>query len=239
VVSVFIPPREPGFQAMIESYHGQWQAKVWARFSFDARGGVEDQSGRYVAAVRRRRADRIESAPCRRPFPKRWRLNLQEHPPGRMVYLRRTNASGAVDLLGRNFAVDAHWLLRLVRVELDLDEWRMRFHSLRRRGPTMQPMLREIDYQILSTAHSKYGLAILRGPRLGLVVLGLTLRHDLRHRLRGPGERERIFLPLANQGPQSLSPRLLAGTAAASRRFRCSRPNPRSTGFLPEPGAGG
>ncbi len=32
VVPVFVPPREMGFQAMIESYNGWWQARVWSRF---------------------------------------------------------------------------------------------------------------------------------------------------------------------------------------------------------------
>src|SRR5260370_40412084 len=31
VVPVFVPPRETGFQAMIESYNGWWQAKVWSQ----------------------------------------------------------------------------------------------------------------------------------------------------------------------------------------------------------------
>src|SRR3954451_7034931 len=33
VVPVLVPPREPGFQAAIEAYNGQSQAKVWARFT--------------------------------------------------------------------------------------------------------------------------------------------------------------------------------------------------------------
>ena len=32
VVPVLVPPRETGFQAMIESYNGWWQTKVWSRF---------------------------------------------------------------------------------------------------------------------------------------------------------------------------------------------------------------
>jgi hypothetical protein len=32
VVPVFVPPRETGFQAMIESYNGWWQTRVWSRF---------------------------------------------------------------------------------------------------------------------------------------------------------------------------------------------------------------
>jgi hypothetical protein len=148
VTPVFVPPREPGFQAMIEGYNGQWQAKVWARFTFGDLAAVRGRSGRYVAAVRRSRADRIESAPRRRPFPKRWRLDLQAHPRGRMVFLRRTGATGAVELMGRTFAVDAHWPNRLVRAEVDLDTGLVQFRALRRREPAAQPMLAEQSYHI-------------------------------------------------------------------------------------------
>jgi len=63
IVPAFAPPREPGFQAAIENYNGRWQAKVWARFQHESLEGLEDQSGRYVAASRlqsppRRGADR-------------------------------------------------------------------------------------------------------------------------------------------------------------------------------------
>jgi hypothetical protein len=148
VIPVFVPPREMGFQAMIENYNGQWQAKVWTRFAHGSLAELQGCSGRYVAAVHRARADRIEAAPPRRPFPKRWRLDLQAHPRGRIVYLRRTTASGAVEALGHDFVVDPHWPHRLVRVEFDLDGGRMQFFALRRREPTVQPMLKELIHHI-------------------------------------------------------------------------------------------
>ena len=148
VIPVFVPPREMGFQAMIESYNGQWQSKVWTRFTHGSLAELQGCSGRYVAAVHRARADRIEAAPPRQPFPKRWRLNLQARPRGRVVYLRRTTASGAVEVLGHSFLVDPHWPHRLVRVELDLDAGRMQSFALRRREPTVQPMLSELIHHI-------------------------------------------------------------------------------------------
>jgi hypothetical protein len=148
VVPVFVPPREPGFQAMIEGSNGQWQAQVWARFTHGSPATVRERSDRSVAALRRVRSDRIEGAPPRRPLPQGWRLNLQAHPRGRIVDLRRTNASGCVEVLGRSFAVDDHWGNRLVRVEFDLDAGRMRFFALRRREPQAQPMLRELSHHI-------------------------------------------------------------------------------------------
>ena len=79
---------------MIESYNGWWQAKVWSRFRFGSLREVEGQSRRFVTALRRHRASRIESAPDREAFPNAWKLNLQEALRGRMIYLRRTDESG-------------------------------------------------------------------------------------------------------------------------------------------------
>jgi hypothetical protein len=148
VVPVFVPPRETGFQAMIEGYNGLWQAKVWARFTFATREEVRHQSDRFVAAVRARRWERIDTAPPRRAFPMAWQLDLQAHPRGRIIFVRRTDAVGAVRLLERSYAVDPRWTNRLVRAEFDLDAGKIRFHALRRKEPTVQPMLREIDHRL-------------------------------------------------------------------------------------------
>jgi hypothetical protein len=148
VVPVFVPPRETGFQAMIEGYNGLWQAKVWARFTFTMPAEVRQKSDRFVAAVRARRSERIDSAPSRRPFPVPWRLDLQAHPHGRIIFVRRTDAVGAVRLLERSYAVDPRWTNRLVRAEFDLDAGKIRFYALRRKEPTVQPMLRETDHRL-------------------------------------------------------------------------------------------
>ena len=150
VVPVFVPPREPGFQAIMEGYNGTWQAKVWARFTHANLADLQEQSGRFVAAHRRHRADRIESAPRRRAFPKGWKLNLQARPRGRIIYLRRTDASGMVDLLGRRFEVDGHWLNRLVRAEVDLEGGEVLIHRLRRREPSEQPVIKRVKYRLPS-----------------------------------------------------------------------------------------
>jgi hypothetical protein len=108
VVPVFVVPHEMGFQSMIENFNGNWQAKVRARFPHGSLPDLQGQSQRYVTALRRHRADRIESAPQRRAFPKRWRLDLQSRPHGRVISLRRTSAVGAVEVLDRCFEVDQH-----------------------------------------------------------------------------------------------------------------------------------
>jgi putative transposase len=146
VVPVFVPPRETGFQAAIEGFNGLWQSKVWARFQHASLEGLQAQSTRYVAAHRQRAAARIEAAPARRLFPPRWRLDLQIHPQGRLVFLRRSNAQGEVQLLGRTFAVDPLWQHRLVRAEVDLKARRIRFYTLRRRAPDQQPLVKETPY---------------------------------------------------------------------------------------------
>src|SRR5215203_3667467 len=72
VVPVFVPPREMGFQAMIESYNGWWQAKVWSRFQHAGLEDLQGHSQKYVAALLQQRAARIETAPDRRAFPVGW-----------------------------------------------------------------------------------------------------------------------------------------------------------------------
>jgi len=148
VTPVFVVPTEHGFQAAIESLNGRWQAKVWSRFEHRSLRGLKTRSTKYIAAARSRAAARIESAPSRRPFPKRWRLNLQKHPQGKIIYIRRTNDKGRVNLLGHTFTVDRHWLHRLVRAEVDLNANQLCFFALRRREPTDQPLLNEVPYTL-------------------------------------------------------------------------------------------
>jgi hypothetical protein len=146
VTPVYVPPHEMGFQAAIEGFNGRWQAKVWARFHHESLLGLQGQSSRYVAAHRQRAAVRIESAPERGRFPRGWKLNLQTHPSGKLIFLRRTSERGEVRLLARSFAVDRMWQHRLVRAEVDLQSERIRFYALRRRAPEHQPLLKETKY---------------------------------------------------------------------------------------------
>src|SRR5206468_7161008 len=120
VVPVFVPPREMGFQAAIESYNGSWQTRVWSRFQHAGLDELCDHSQRHVAALRRHRAERIAAAPPRRRFPKVWELDLKRPLRGRLIYLRRTDAAGRAEVLGSRFDVDANWPNRLVRAEVDL-----------------------------------------------------------------------------------------------------------------------
>lgn len=147
VTAVFAPPRETGFQAAVESLNARWQAKIWQRFHFESLDALRSQSARYVAAYRQRARLRIESAPPRRPFPAAWKFDLQTLPKGCVIFLRRTDAHGHVSLLGHSFVVDSSWPHRLVRAHVDLTSDQIRFHALRRREPTCQPILKTVPYR--------------------------------------------------------------------------------------------
>ena len=148
VVPVLVPPRETGFQAMIESYNGWWQAKVWSRFQHHNLADLQGHSQRYVTALRKQRAARIEAAPDRRAFPVGWKLDLKKRPCGRLVYLRRSNSNSEVTLLGKTWPLDQVWPNRLVRCEVDLDKNKIRFFTLRRKDPASQPQILEVDYRL-------------------------------------------------------------------------------------------
>lgn len=148
VIPVFAPPREPGFQAAIESLNGRWQAKVWHRFERVTLFELLDHSDRYIAAARDRNVMRIERAPARSPMPSSTILDLQAHPRGMVIFIRRTDDHGVVSVLGRRFTIDDQWPHRLVRAEVDLDASVIRFFALRRRDPDNQPMLAEHPYTL-------------------------------------------------------------------------------------------
>jgi hypothetical protein len=146
VVPVFVPPRETGFQAAIESFNGRWQAKLWARVWSDTLSDLQRASDRYIVATRARSAARIEAAPPRDSFPTDQPPDLDRPPRGRLVFIRRTTETGTISILGRRYEVDRQWPYRLVRSELDLDGRVLRFFALRRRDPTDQPCLGEVPY---------------------------------------------------------------------------------------------
>ncbi|HEV3258974.1 MAG TPA: hypothetical protein VG013_19035 [Gemmataceae bacterium] len=148
VVPVFVPPREMGFQAMIESYNGWWQVRVWSRFQHANLEDLQYRSSRHVQALRQQRLARVEAAPERRAFPASWKLDLKKRPRGRLVFLRRSNGLSEVTLLGRTWQLGQVWPHRLVRCAVDLDKDKIRFFTLRRKEPTSQPQILEVDYRL-------------------------------------------------------------------------------------------
>ena len=149
VTPVFSPPRETGFQAAVEAFNGRWQAKVWRRFHHVSLAALREQSARYIQAYRQRIAARIDAAPPRRAFPRKWRLDLQRELSGQIIFIRRTTEKGTATLMGRTFEVSETWLHRLVRAEVDFESRRLRFFGLRRKELSAQPLLREVSYHLV------------------------------------------------------------------------------------------
>ena len=146
VTPVFAPPREHGPQNLNESFNHLWQQKVWHRFDHANPAAFQLRSERFVAAYRKRRVARDERAPVRRPWPKRWKWDVHQRPRGTVIYLRRSDESGAIRVLGHRLEVDAQWVHRLVRAEVDLDAGHIRCYRLRRHAPHEQPLVKTIPY---------------------------------------------------------------------------------------------
>lgn len=146
VTPVFAPPREPGFQAGVESLNGLWQAKVWGRYQHADLEDLRQKSHSYVLASRKRHAMRIEAAPVRTPFPQDWKREPKPPLIGRVVFLRRADEQGRVSLLGRVFSVETLRPHRLVRTDVLYEKGCIQFFGLRRTEPGIQTLLRQTDY---------------------------------------------------------------------------------------------
>lgn len=146
VVPVFVPPHETGFQASIESYNGRWQRGVWQRFHFENLRDVKMQSIKYVKATREKNACRRDAAPDRWEFPHDWKLDYQARPTGKVIFIRRTDSQGHVDVMGHRWMLMSIGPHRLVRAEVDLTENEISFYRLRRRDPDDQMCLGAAEY---------------------------------------------------------------------------------------------
>jgi len=146
VIPIFTPPHETGFQAVIESFNGRWQGKVWRRFTFKDHRDVQSHSDRFTRAARLRAAPRIEAAPQRRPFPKNWKPDYQRPLTGTVIYIRRTNGHGELEVQRRTYQLDPLWTNRLVRAEIDFTKGEIRFYRLRRRRPADQELITTAKY---------------------------------------------------------------------------------------------
>jgi len=155
VTPVFTPPREPGFQAEIESFNGRWQRAVWHRFVHRNIKALKSRSDRFLKAIHVQSAQRIQSAPERRELSTHFRPDYHRSLSGTVIFLRRTDATGRVGCLGHHWLVDRNWPHRLVRIEVDLTAKKLRFYALRRREPYAQPLLKTIVYH--PPKHPFYG----------------------------------------------------------------------------------
>jgi len=148
VTPVFAPPLEMGFQGVIEHFNGLWQQKVWARFHHENLAALSAASQRFTKAYRQHLAQRREHELPRRPFPTNWNIDWQSPPKGTLIYLRRTNEGGSVNILGHRWPVDPLWSHRLLRCHVDLIHHRIEFYRLRRREPAEQPLIKTLAYQL-------------------------------------------------------------------------------------------
>lgn len=73
-------------------------------------------------------------------------LNLHASLRGLIIFIRRTDETGHVHLLGQRLAVSPNWPHRLVRCEVDFDHHCIRYFGLRRSAPSEQPLLATIPY---------------------------------------------------------------------------------------------
>ena len=156
VTPVFAVPREFGIQSSIESYNNRWQQKVWQRVHMTSFAELCGYSSRYVAAVRQKHRQRFEGSPARRVFPADWSEPDDLVRSGCVIFLRRTNEDGGVQLLGNNFPISINWPNRLVRCEVDLAAEKIRVYGLRRQEPQQQMLLREWNYLLPDKAAHRW-----------------------------------------------------------------------------------
>jgi len=150
VIPVFAPPLEHGMQNTIESINALWQAKVWQRYHVANVNELQMRSDQYITAHRARTQPLADAAPARRALSKNFEFDPQAPLRGQIVFVRRTDEGGHVNMLGQRFAVSQTWLHRLVRCEVDFDHRRIQCSALRRRAPADQPLLITIPYHRLN-----------------------------------------------------------------------------------------
>ena len=149
VIPVFAPPLEHGMQNTIESFNALWQAKVWQRYRVANVNELQMRSDQYIAAHRARTQPLAEAAPARRALSEDFEFDPHAPLRGQLVFVRRTDESGHVSMLGQRFAVSQTWLHRLVRCEVDFNHRCIQCSALRRRAPAEQPLLITIPYHRL------------------------------------------------------------------------------------------
>jgi hypothetical protein len=148
VIPVFTTPYEQGFQGKIERFNRELQEKFWRRKQFKSIKDIEKRLAEYVQAHRLAHHAEIVTAPRHRPFPKRWQRDDAKPPCGKMIYLRRADGSGGVRFLEREFLVSEHWINRLVRAEVDLNEGKLHFFALRRAEWKSQRLLKTSKFSL-------------------------------------------------------------------------------------------
>lgn len=146
ITPVFAPPRTHGPQNAIEGYNAKWKRGVW-RFHFDSFEEVCAQSTIYVAARNAKNAASISSAPSRRPLPLEGIPNPDETiSSGKIIFLRRVDESGTVEVLQRPFLVSEDLANQTLRCEIDITHNQIKFYTLSRSSPEAAACVRDEEY---------------------------------------------------------------------------------------------
>lgn len=148
VIPIFVTPYEQGFQGKIERFNREVQEKFWQRKRFRNLNKINTNLKQYVMAHRLKQQGNILSAPLRRPFPKKWKRDDTKTPKGKIIYLRRTDGSGYVYFLEQKFLVSQDWVNRLVRIEFDLNQGKLKFFTLRRAEWKKQYLIKIITFRL-------------------------------------------------------------------------------------------
>jgi len=146
VIPVFVPPRETGFQASIENYNGRWERGVWHRFRFKNMHAVQEQSQKYVAAMRHKNWERHEASPTRWQIPKEWKLDYSEKPKGKIIFIRRATDGEHVEVMGHWWLVEGAGANKIIRAEVDLTKNVISFYRITRRAPTVHELIATAKY---------------------------------------------------------------------------------------------
>ena len=146
VTPVFVPPRETGFQASVESYNGRWERGVWYRNHFENLRGVQKQSAMYVEAVLEKNWGRYEIGPRRWLIPKGWKLDYSARPKGKVIFIRRSTDQEHVEAMGHWWIVKGAGAHKLVRADVDLTKNEISFYRLRRSNPNVHELLAVAEY---------------------------------------------------------------------------------------------
>jgi len=147
VTAVFAPPRETGFKPLSKVSTLAGKLRSGSAFISNLSAPYNPSPLDTLPPTASVPACASNLPPSRRLFPSTWKFDLQARPKGSVIYLRRTDAHGRVSLLGHSFVVDSSWPHRLVRAHVDLTADQIRFHALRRREPTWQPIVTIVPYQ--------------------------------------------------------------------------------------------
>jgi hypothetical protein len=101
-----------------------------------------------VDAHRDKHWETIKETNNRYEISEQMKQKLDKPLQGTIIFIRRTDNNGNVNILGHQWMVDSLWTNRLVRAEVKLNKNVIEFYQLRRREPKQQPLLNSVKYKL-------------------------------------------------------------------------------------------